>query len=69
MSLYKGKAIAGTARIGKGWRIVQERIVNHYSKTQTTATPEFVELVGLQVEPMGTGLRLPEISDTYCTQT
>ena len=44
------RAIAGTASVtGFGVRILRERVVNHYSRTQTTAEPEFSELVGIDL--------------------
>lgn len=46
---YAGKAIAGTSKVSDGFVILNERVVNHYSKTHTTSSPEFSELVGLEV--------------------
>lgn len=49
MNKFKGKAIAGTAVASYGWSIIKEKVVHHYSKTHTTATPEFSELVGVEM--------------------
>jgi hypothetical protein len=44
-----GRAIAGTARvIGQGVTITREIVEHHYSRTHTSATPEFSELKGLK---------------------
>jgi len=54
-SQYKGKAIAGTATVDPAWRIVRERVVNHYSRISTCYEPEFVELVGVDIEQVYLG--------------